>query len=113
MGAPDVRIVLTSLDDRAAAAALARTLVEERLAACVNLVPGAQSIYRWKGALETAEECLLVIKTTAAAAPRMVERLRALHPYELPEILTLATADADAAYARWVAESVDAGPGEA
>jgi periplasmic divalent cation tolerance protein len=112
MGDPEVRILLTSLDDEPAAALLARALVEERLAACVNVVPGAHSIYRWKGAVETARECLLVIKTTAAAAPRVAERLRALHPYELPEIVTLATDSADAAYARWVAESVDAEPAQ-
>jgi len=108
MDAPELRLVLTSLDDESAAAALARALVEERLAACVNVVPGAHSIYRWKGAVETARECLLVIKTTADAAPRVVARVRALHPYELPEIVILATAGADAAYADWVAESVDA-----
>ena len=108
MGDPTLLFVLTSLDDGAAAAALARTLVEERLAACVNVVPGAHSIYRWKGALESAYEHRLVIKTTAAAWPALARRLRELHPYELPEIVALASHDADAAYARWIAESVDA-----
>jgi periplasmic divalent cation tolerance protein len=97
--------VLTSLDDGDAAAGLARTLVEERLAACVNVLPGAQSIYRWKGALETAREHLLVIKTTAEAWPRLLARLRELHPYELPEIVALAGHDADAAYARWIVDA--------
>ena len=107
MGDPSLRLVLTSLDDADAAAAIARTLVEERLAACVNVVPGAHSIYRWKGALETAHEHLLLIKTTALAWPRLERRLRELHPYELPEIVVLASCDADAAYARWIGESVD------
>jgi periplasmic divalent cation tolerance protein len=106
MGDSSLLIVLTSLDDGTAAAALARTLVEERLAACVNVVPGVHSIYRWKGALETAHEHLLVIKTTADAWPRLAPRLRELHPYELPEIVALASHDADAAYARWIADSV-------
>jgi periplasmic divalent cation tolerance protein len=112
MGDAALVLLLTTLDDADAAAALARALVEERLAACVNVLHGAQSIYRWKDALETAREHLLVVKTTEGARARCERRLRELHPYELPEIVALASAGADAAYARWIAESVDeAAPG--
>lgn len=95
------RIVLTTLPSRAAALAIARTVIDERLAACVQLVDGLLSIYRWDGRLEESAECQLTAKTTADAATALVERLRALHPYDVPEILTL-DASASAAYAAWL-----------
>ncbi len=80
-------IVLTTLPSREAAQAIARTLVEERRAACVQLVDGVQSIYRWDGRIDESAECQLVAKAPAGASPALVDRLRALHPYEVPEIL--------------------------
>ena len=94
-------VVLTTLPSRDAAQAIARTLVEERLAACVQLVDGLLSIYRWEGRIDESAECQLVAKTTPAAVAALVERLRTLHPYEVPEILTL-DATASAAYGAWL-----------
>jgi periplasmic divalent cation tolerance protein len=98
---PRCCIVLTTLPSRDAAQTIARTLVEERLAACVQLVDGLLSIYRWEGRVEESAECQLVAKTTPAAAGALVDCLRRLHPYDVPEILSL-DATASEAYAAWV-----------
>jgi periplasmic divalent cation tolerance protein len=103
--ASELALILTTLGADADAAALARTLVEERLAACVNVVPGMTSIYRWKGSVELEREQQLLIKTTAASVEALAARLRELHPYELPEFIVL-EASASAAYGTWVKESV-------
>lgn len=102
----DVAIVLTTLDAEADAAALARTLVEEQLAACVNVLPPMTSVYRWKGEVEHGREQQLIIKTTVARLAALETRLKTLHPYELPEFLILATAGGSGAYLAWVRESV-------
>ncbi len=104
--ASDVRIVFSTAPDTEAALRLGRTLVEERLAACVNVVPGVRSIYRWREAVEEAEEVMLVLKTTAAAAPALAARLAALHPYEVPEVLAIEPAAGAEAYLGWIGESV-------
>lgn len=91
--------------DAAQARRLARALVRERLAACVNIVPGVTSIYRWEGKVETAREQLLVIKSTAARSKRLLARVRALHSYAVPEVLTLRIASGNPDYLRWVRES--------
>ncbi|MBM4062639.1 MAG: divalent-cation tolerance protein CutA, partial [Planctomycetes bacterium] len=75
--------------DRLGAHELARALVEARLCACVNVVPGLRSWFRWQGAVDAADELLLVAKTTAAALPALQARIAALHPYELPEVIAL------------------------
>ncbi|HEX6749486.1 MAG TPA: divalent-cation tolerance protein CutA [Longimicrobium sp.] len=93
--------------DAAAARTLARALVDERLIACANLVPGVTSIYRWEGRVEEAGEVLVVMKTRAALVPRLLARAAALHPYEVPELLALPVDDGLAAYCRWVAEETD------
>lgn len=100
----DAAIVLTTLGADADAVALARTLVEEHLAACVNILPPMTSVYRWNGQLEQDREQQLMIKTTAVRVAALEARLRALHPYELPEFLVL-DAVAGAAYGAWVGES--------
>ena len=94
-------LVFTTLPDRDAAQAIARTLVEERLAACVHFVDGLRSIYRWEGRIDESAECQLVAKTTPAAVTALVDRLRTLHPYDVPEILSL-DATASAAYGAWL-----------
>jgi periplasmic divalent cation tolerance protein len=79
--------------------------VDERLAACVNLLPGVRSVYRWQGAVEEAGEILLLIKTTRTALPALQARLVALHPYELPELLAVEAADGLPAYLAWIADN--------
>ena len=101
-----VLIVLTTLGADADVATIARTLVQERLAACVNVLPSMTSFYRWKGAIEEDREQQFVIKTTPDCAAALEARLRELHPYELPEFIVL-DATASVAYAAWVRESVD------
>ena len=103
-----VALVLTTLGADADAAALARTLVDERLAACVNILPAMTSVYRWKGQVEEDREHQLLIKTTADRVQVLEARLRDLHPYELPEFVVLDAA-ASAAYAAWVGETTRPG----
>ena len=98
-------LVLTTLGAGADAGALARTLVDERLAACVNVLAPMTSVYRWKGTVEQEAERQLVMKTTADRLPDLERRLRELHPYELPEFVVLEAAAA-AAYGRGVAGEV-------
>ena len=105
--APRVVIALTTLAADADAAAFARTLVDERLAACVNVLPVMTSIFRWKGAVEQDREQQILMKTTADRLPALAARLRQLHPYELPELLVLTAADGSAAaYLEWVRDAV-------
>jgi periplasmic divalent cation tolerance protein len=104
--APDIRIVLTTIGSETDALALARTLVDERLAACVNVLPAMVSIYRWKGSVEQDKEHQVVIKTTSDRLPALEARMRQLHPYELPEFLVLDPAGGGDAYLTWVRESV-------
>jgi periplasmic divalent cation tolerance protein len=94
-------LVLTTMPDDDRADRLARTLVEERLAACVNVHRPMMSTYRWKGAVEHESERQLVIKTTEERGPALEARLRELHPYELPELVVLRGQGSDA-YAGWV-----------
>lgn len=101
-GAGRVAVLLVTHPDEAGAAALVTTLVEERLVACGTIVPGVESIYRWQGALERARECVVILKTTAAEVDRVVERIPALHPYEVPEILALPVVAGHAGYLAWV-----------
>lgn len=100
---------LEGRDGRLSADALAERLVEEGLCACVNVVPGVRSVFRWQGRVDRADEVLLIGKTTAAAAPRLRERLAALHPYQVPEVLELPVAGGLDGYLRWVVDSVDGG----
>lgn len=103
----DAVVVLTTIGAAADAAALARTLVAERLAACVNVLAPMTSIYRWKEAVEEEQERQLVMKTTRAAVPALQVRLAALHPYELPEFLVLDAA-AGEGYLAWIRDNVRA-----
>ena len=104
-GAP-VRVVLVTAPNEETGAGIARALVEERLAACVNLVPGLRSIYRWKADVHDDPETLLIIKTTAEQEDALAARLAALHPYEVPEVLAVGPERGLAAYLAWVGSSV-------
>lgn len=98
--------VCTTLDDGERARLIARTMVERRLAACAQ-ISAVNSFYRWNGALCEAPEFRITLKTTAAAAPALQAAVRALHPYELPEIVTQPLHCDDPAYADWVADNSD------
>jgi periplasmic divalent cation tolerance protein len=104
----DLRIVLTTIDEDRAAE-LSERLVEERLAACVNVSAPMRSTYRWKGSIEHEIECQLVIKTSAAHLKELERRLSELHPYELPEFIVVRPEQSSAAYASWVGESTRGG----
>ncbi|PYQ48180.1 MAG: divalent-cation tolerance protein CutA [Acidobacteria bacterium] len=99
-------LVLSTVGTREDAERIADALVGERLAACVNVVPGLRSTYRWKGAVEREDEVLLLIKTRAERVEEMGARLRALHPYELPEMIVLPIAGGHGPYLDWIADGV-------
>ena len=98
-------IVLTTLPADGDAETLASQLVEERLAACVNILPAMRSVYRWKNAVERADERQLVIKTTRSRLTALESRLRELHPYDVPEFVVLAIDSGSDNYLSWVSDS--------
>jgi periplasmic divalent cation tolerance protein len=99
------RLVLVTAGSEEDAAKIAKALVEERLAACVNIVPNIRSIYRWQGQVEDDQESLLVIKTTESALVALEERVRALHSYDVPEVIALPLDQGSAPYLDWLAEN--------
>lgn len=107
--ATDALVVLVTAPSADKAAELARALVEERLAACGNVVPGLRSIYRWEGRVQEDAEALLLLKTTRARFEALRERVLALHPYQVPEVLALPVEAGSAAYLAWIAGAT-AGP---
>jgi periplasmic divalent cation tolerance protein len=102
---PDALIVFVTVPDPDVGARIGRTLVEERLAACVNVLPGLRSIYLWKDAVADEAEALCLIKTRPALFDRLEARLRELHPYDVPEILALKPVLGNADYLRWLTEA--------
>lgn len=104
----DACIVLCTAPDPAVAETIADRLVADRLAACINVLSGVVSIYTWQGARCRDTECLLVIKTTAAAYPVLERTVKQLHPYEVPEILRVPVAGGWEAYLDWISRSVAA-----
>jgi len=98
-----VVVVLITVPDAASGERIARALVEERLAACVSRVGPLRSVYRWNGAIESSDESLLLAKSTTARFDELAARVRALHPYEVPEIVALPVAAGFAPYLAWVA----------
>ena len=102
----DVVLVLSTVSTAADADRIAGRLVEQRLAACVNVVPGVMSVYRWKGAVQRDTERLLVIKTTAGRLEDLRRELVGLHPYELPEVIVLPVGGGHLPYLDWIRESV-------
>ncbi|HLV01847.1 MAG TPA: divalent-cation tolerance protein CutA [Acidobacteriota bacterium] len=98
----DVRIVLSTIDSRDKAEQIAETLVKERLAACVNILPELVSVYKWKDALEKEKETLMLIKTSANRLEALSQRIRSLHPYEVPEIIFLEVDGGNSEYLDWV-----------
>jgi periplasmic divalent cation tolerance protein len=102
----DFQIVLSTSADREEAERIAHRLVEQQLAACVNILPGVQSIYRWQGKVESATEVLMVIKTSAGLVPEVQATIANLHSYEVPEVLVLAVAGGSEAYLGWLKASL-------
>lgn len=102
----DCVVVLVTAPDADTAARIARTLVEEKLAACGNVLPGVRSIYRWQGNVEEAQETLLVLKTAQARFKEIVDRVRALHPYEVPEVVAVPIEAGFDGYLDWVVGSL-------
>lgn len=96
-------LVLTNLPDRAAAEKLADALIEKRVAACINILAPCRSVYRWQGAVQHDEEHPVLIKSTQTAYPALEAQIRALHPYELPEIVAVPIVRGLPAYLDWVA----------
>ena len=93
-----VRMVFCTCPDADTATRIADALVGERLAACVNVLPGVHSVYRWQGAVERADEVMLLIKTRAERLPALSARIQSLHPHELPEVLAVEASDGLPAY---------------
>ena len=102
----DKKIVLVTAGTREEALKIARALVERRLAACVNAVGPMESVYRWKGAVESAQEWLLLVKTTAAAFDHVRVAIQELHSYELPECVVLPIESGSHEYLAWIGENV-------
>lgn len=101
----DYVIALTTLPADADAAEFGRTLIDERLAACVNLLPVMESVYRWEGKIEFEAERQLVIKTSRDRIADLWDRVRELHPYEVPEFIVIPIMDGNEAYLRWIGDS--------
>jgi periplasmic divalent cation tolerance protein len=102
----DKRIVLSTASSEEEARKIALYLVEQRLAACVNIVPGIESIYRWKENVESSQEWLLLIKTSAESFPQVRDAIRELHSYELPECVALSIEEGSPEYLQWLAYSL-------
>jgi periplasmic divalent cation tolerance protein len=102
----DKLLVLTTTGSQAEAEKIAHTLVDRELAACVNIVPKIQSVYRWEGKVESAEEYLLLIKTRQGRETEVCAAIRELHSYELPECIVISIEGGSKEYLQWIGESV-------
>lgn len=103
---PTCLVVLCTCENHEQAVKIAEALVEVRLAACVNVLPPLESIYRWQGQIERAEEVLLLIKTTQARFPELRERIQQLHSYEVPEIIAFPIVAGSEKYLAWLGEQL-------
>ncbi len=108
----DKIVVFSTCSDEIEAVKLARKLVEARLAACVNIVPRVRSVYRWQGAMEEADEALLVIKSSRELFDELRRELVAAHSYELPEVISIPIVDGSGAYLEWLGQNLRSVPGE-
>jgi periplasmic divalent cation tolerance protein len=103
-------LVLSTLPAAADASAFAQALVEDRLAACVNLLAPMESVFRWEGRIDRETERQMLMKTSRARVPALWDRVRSLHPYDVPEFIVLPIVDGNAAYLHWIADSTSSGP---
>jgi periplasmic divalent cation tolerance protein len=104
--ADEAILILSTFPDAETARRIGRVLVEERLAACVNLVPQIESIYRWEGAVETGTEVLALIKSNSWKFQLIDAKIRELHPYKVPEVISLRIDAGNVAYLRWIDQNV-------
>ncbi len=104
---PDYLLALTTCPDTESARRIAHALVDERLAACVNRLLGVTSVYRWQGRTQEDAEILLLMKTTRARLPALRDRLAALHPYAVPELIAVPVTDGLPAYLDWLRQAVE------
>lgn len=102
----DVRVVLCTFPNQESARQIGTLLIERQYAACVNLIPAIESIYRWQDQVQADAEVLAIIKTTAAGLPALEAELNALHPYDVPEFIALEPVHVATAYAQWLGEAV-------
>jgi periplasmic divalent cation tolerance protein len=102
-------VVLTTCANEKEAEKLARALLDDRLAACVNVIPRMRSLYHWKGTIESADECLLLIKSSRELFEPLSTALRKLHSYEVPELLALPVVDGEPNYLNWLESSIGSG----
>ena len=100
------RVVFSTAGSREEASKIAKALVEERLAACVNIIGPIQSVYRWEGKVDKAEEFLMVVKTTSVRSAEVISRIRELHSYDLPEAIEISITGGSPQYLTWIAECV-------
>ena len=105
MSARQYRVVLVTCGSIAEAQRIGRNVVEKKLAACANIVPGVESVYRWKGKVERAREVLVVIKTTATRLPALEREVKRLHSYDVPEFIVLPIVAGSSKYLAWLQES--------
>ena len=106
-GVDKVLIAFCTFPDADTARKIVREIIDANLAACGNVIPQIESIYRWQGKVEESKEVLLIIKTTEAAAARVKDAIREMHSYELPECIVISITDGSESYLKWIAESVD------
>lgn len=102
----EIRLILCTFPDAATARQIGTVLVEKQLAACANLIPGVESVYRWQGKVENTTEVLTVFKTSAAVFPAFERELANLHPYEVPEIIAIEPAAVAESYGSWLLDSL-------
>ena len=103
----DKIVILSTCETEVDARRIASHLIERRLAACVNIMPGATSVYRWKGAIETASEWMLIIKSRRDLVAKIEHEFASVHPYEVPELVVLPILDGSKAYLAWLAHELD------
>lgn len=102
-------VILVTTPDEESAERVAQSLVEERLVACVNILPAVRSVYRWQGSVEEAKEVLLVIKARRGDVGSVAQRVHQLHPYEVPEVIAIDIVDGHAPYLEWLRVETDRG----
>ncbi|MEO1695239.1 MAG: divalent-cation tolerance protein CutA [Pseudomonadota bacterium] len=108
----DVRLIYVTCPDLTGARALAEAVVADRIVACANILPAMQAVYRWEGKVETAEECVLLLKTSAARCSDVIDRVQAAHPYDVPAILEVPVTGGAGVFLDWVVSESDPGAAE-